>query len=127
MAETHLISGLKAKRGELAGELAALETRRSVLYDDISKMDHVLRLCGYAGSPENIPPRVYQPNRMFERCELQRMVLDIRREAGGVMSNRNIAAQIIRLKNWDESNPTLLKMMTLKVKDVTKRYPVKGG
>jgi hypothetical protein len=49
------------------------------------------------------------------------MVLDIRRKAEGSITNRKIAAEVIRLMGWTETGP-LLVMVTAKVKDVTKRF-----
>ena len=79
----------------------------------------MLRLFCYRGDPAHIKPR-RKRNWMFRRGELQRMVLDIEREADGPLHKEEIALEVLRRKGW-ASDPDLLESVADKVKDVRKR------
>jgi len=58
---------------------------------------------------------------LFKRGQLSRMVLDIRREAGAPLTNREIAARIVATMGWDADDRAVLVSTMYRVKDVTKR------
>ncbi len=72
MADSHVVTDLVDKRAELSGELGMLDERWTAL--KIADVVAVLRLFRYA-DPAG------ESNWIFRRGELQRMVLDIEREA----------------------------------------------
>ena len=119
MAESHVVSALVSKRAELSGELGALDERRAALKAHIADLDAVLRLFRYAGDPAKIKPR-RKRNWIFRRGELQRMVLDIEREATKPLHKEDIAIEIMRRKGWSP-DPDLLDSVADKVKDARKR------
>jgi len=119
MAETHVVSALVQKRAELSGELQKLDERRTAIKAHIASLDAVLRLFHYTGDPALIKPR-RKRNWIFRRGELQRMVLDIEREATKPLHKEDIAFEIITRKGWTP-NPDLLESVSDKVKDVRKR------
>ncbi len=119
MAELHVVTALVAKRAELSGELAKLDERRAAIKAHIANLDAVLRLFCYAGDPTKIKPR-RKRNWIFRRGELQRMVLDIERQATKPLHRDDIAAEVLTRKGWAH-DPDLLETVADKVKDVRKR------
>lgn len=120
MAESHVISGLKAKRAEIAGLLAECNERRATLKDALATIDAALRLFAYEGDPAEIKAR-RKRRWMFKRGELQRAVSDILRTANGPMTNAEIAARVIAEKGWSSADMALVDTVAEKVKDVRKR------
>ena len=120
MAEPHVVTALVAKRGELSGELQKLEERRLAIKAHIANVDAVLRLLCYAGDPAKIKPK-RKRNWLFGRGELQRMVLDIEREADGPLHKEEIALKVLDLKGW-KHDPDLVETVADKIKDVKKRF-----
>ncbi len=99
MAEPHVVTALVAKRAELSGELAKLDERCVAIKGHLANLDAVLRLFCYAGDPAKIKPR-RKRNWIFRRGELQRMVLDIEREASGPLHKDEIALEVLNRKGW---------------------------
>jgi hypothetical protein len=100
MSEPHVITALVDKRAELAGDIVTLDKQRRSIRAKIAHVDQTLKLFGYEGDPSDIAPRVrYQ--RLFRRGELTRMMFDILREARSAMTNKEIAAEVIRRKGWE--------------------------
>ncbi len=119
MAESHALSALVRKRAELAGEIEKLDERRAALRAHIANLDAVLRLFCYRGDPAEIKPK-RKRRWMFRRGELQRMVLDIERQATKPLHKDDIAAEVLTRKGWAR-DPDLLETVADKVKDVRKR------
>lgn len=119
MAEPHVVTALVAKRAELSGEIEKLDERRAALKAHIVNLDAVLRLFRYAGDPAKIKPR-RKRNWIFRRGELQRMVLDIEREATKPLHKDDIALEVLSRKGWAH-DPDLLETVAEKVTDVRKR------
>lgn len=119
MAEPHVVPALVAKRAELSGEIGKLDERRTAIKAHVANLDAVLRLFCYAGDPAKIKPR-RKRNWIFRRGELQRMVLDIEREATEPLHRDDIAAEVLARKGWAH-DPGLLESVAEKVKDVRKR------
>lgn len=122
MAESHVISGLKTKRAEIAGLLAECDERRSALKEALATIDAALMLFAYEGDPADIKAR-RKRRWMFKRGELQRAVMDALRAADGPLNNAEIAAQVIRAKGWNAADAALVDAVAEKVKDVRKRLP----
>ena len=92
---------------------------RAPIKGQIANLDAGLRLFSYAGDPAKIKPK-RKRNWMFRRGELQRMVLDIEREATKPLHKDDIAREILTRKGWAH-DPDLLETVADKVKDVRKR------
>jgi hypothetical protein len=122
MAESHVIHALVRKRAELSGEVAELKRQIRSIDEQIKHVDACLALFGYQHHPKGIKPVRPRPEPMFKQGQLKRMVLDIRRETGRPMLNRDIAVDVIRRMGWTQTDE-LLTAITAKVKDVTKRLP----
>ena len=56
--ETHVISGLIRKRGEVAGQHKAALKAADAIKADLDALDRALTVCGYKGNPRGIAPRI---------------------------------------------------------------------
>jgi hypothetical protein len=75
---SHLVTGLIAKRRELAGVIAELERQLAQHRTDLTHIDGVLRVLATNRDPESIKPkRVYRRSLYFERRELSRLILAV--------------------------------------------------
>src|SRR5260370_11898313 len=121
MAESHVISAPVTKRAKLSGDIAKLDTKLRAVRARIAQVDGCLKLFGYEGDPRDISPIKTKGVHLLRRGRLQRMVLDIAREAGAPLPNRAIAVELIRRMGWPADDGELLDRVAAKVKDVTKR------
>jgi hypothetical protein len=72
-----IISGLKAKRADLAGKVEALEIDLEKTRRDLCYIDGALHAFGYGDDPAEIKAKRYRnASRLFKRNELQRAVFD---------------------------------------------------
>jgi hypothetical protein len=126
MGEPHVISALVAKRAKLSGDIGKLDKQIRAIRARIAQIDGCLRLFGYEGDPRDISPIKTKGVHLLRRGRLQRMVLDITREAAGPLTNRAIAAELIRRMGWADGDGELLDRVAAKVKDVTKRVTRTG-
>jgi hypothetical protein len=68
----------------------------------------VLRLFQPDRDPDEIKPRrVYRRTRYFARNELTRLCMDVLRDAPGLITTDEIAAQVIAAKGFDTADATL--------------------
>jgi len=80
----HIVSGLIAKRAELAGIIDQLQRQLDQHRADLTHIDGVLRVLATDLDPETIrPKRAYRRNRYFARNELSRLSLGVLRTAAG--------------------------------------------
>lgn len=89
MAEPHVVSALKHKRGQIAGEIIAVERRINDLRAALVHVDATLKLfLGEGANPEAIPPRLPRPEPSqylpvpSGRGDTVRAILDVLRQAG---------------------------------------------
>ena len=107
MSNTYVISGLKAKRSAIAGEIADLYKRLDKLQADLVHVDGVLALYGL--EPSEIPTkgRVAVRSAYFGRNEISRRCRDMLREKGVIRAD-DVAVQAMRDKRLDlEKNQKL--------------------
>ena len=100
MSGNLVLSGLLAKRAEVAGEIEALGTRVARLQADLAHLDAAIRIMCPDAEPELIRPR--KPSRRgcdwFGRQELPRLVLQSLRTAGQPLSCVQIARAVMTCK-----------------------------
>jgi len=114
MADSHVISGLKARRASIAAELDDLDRKRRLLLGNLRHVDATLKIMGFEGNPESIKtPR--KRRAMFRRGELRRFVLDALRERGADISHKEIAQCILERMEWEDDGE-LLTLVANKVR-----------
>jgi hypothetical protein len=119
----HVVSGLIAKRAELAGIIDQLQRQLDQYRADLTHIDGVLRVLAADLDPETIRlKRAYRRNRYFARNELSRLCLGIFRTAAGApMSIAEITGQVIAAKGFDAGDAILLAAVRDQVGDIVKR------
>jgi len=84
MAETHVVSALRAKRAEIAGHIHDLEKKLARYRASLASIDATIRVFSPQLDPDAIPPkRTYRRTRYFAKGELSRRLLDKLRNTDG--------------------------------------------
>ena len=108
MADLHVISALREKRALVAGLIEKLERKLEQHRADLTHIDGVLRLFQPDRDPAEIKPkRTYRRTRYFARNELARLCMDVLRDAPGLITTDEIAAQVIAAKGFEMADATL--------------------
>lgn len=106
MAETHVITGLKARRASIAAEIDELDHKRRLLLGNLRHVDATLKIMGFEGNPEAIQSR-RKRRAMFRRGELRRFIYAAEREHGAEISHGAIAAAILEKMGWTDDGELL--------------------
>ena len=119
----HVVSGLIAKRAELAGVVDQLQRQLDKHRADLMHIDGVLRILAVDLDPETIRrKRAYRRNRYFARNELSRLCLGVLRMAGGeLLSTDEIAGRVVAAKSFDASDGILRAVIRDQVGSTVKR------
>jgi hypothetical protein len=84
MAESHVVSALRAKRAEISGHVHDLERKLTRHRASLANLDATIRLYAPELDPDSIPPkRTYRRTRYFAKGELSRRILTALRQADG--------------------------------------------
>jgi hypothetical protein len=111
---TFVISGLQAKRSEMAGRLVDLRRELDRLQVDLVHVDAVLRLYGL--EPSQIPTKGRMPVRSayFGRNEISRRCRDLLREKGSIRADE-VTVRAMREKGLDPENRKLRADFTRRI------------
>lgn len=125
MAESHVITGLKARRASIAADIDELDRKRRALLVSLRHVDGALKVMGFDGNPEAIAGK---PKRraMFRRGELRRFILNAEREHGPDLNAKTVAVIILQKMGWTEE-PELLAKIEEKVRYARKDIKRKRG
>ena len=95
MAEPHVISALRKKRAEIAGEVVTAQLRLGKLRDDLDAVDRTLRVFDPKQHPEKIRPVVKRKgDRLFAYGECTRAILNVLRDASEPMTVDQVAERV---------------------------------
>jgi len=95
MAESHVVSGLVAKRGELAGEVERHRRELHRLADELVHLDATIHLFAPDYDLGGIRARKRRrAHRWFGPGECQRLVLEVLRDAGGPLSDQCVTTAV---------------------------------
>ncbi len=109
MAEKLVISALKKKRAELAGQIDHITKQLEVLRADLVHIDGALHAFGY-DDPDLIKAKdLARAARLFQRGDLSRYILDSLRVAPKGLTQAQMCTAIFQQKGWDESDKALEK------------------
>lgn len=99
MAESHVVSGLVAKRSELAGLIQHYQAEISRMTGDLHHLDAAIKLFAPEFDLRTLPHKEYRKrNQYFKPGECPRMTLDILRESNSALTSRQVAEAMIRSK-----------------------------
>lgn len=114
MTDTHVVSALRAKRGELAGRIDALQDQLREAMIDVDHVDCTLRLFDPDIDLDEIRPKPLPPRHHAFKGQVTRSILAMLRSEGAL----DAKAITIRLMAERELNPndkTLAKAMQKRI------------
>ena len=122
MAESHVLSGLVAKRAEIAGAIEALERQTDQLRADLLHIDAVIRIMAPEYRPNEIRPKAKRKKgEWFAHGELMRLVLEIVRKAEHPATAKEIALALMAHKGFDASDERTVRLVEKRVFSVLTR------
>jgi hypothetical protein len=125
----NVVSGLIAKRRELAGVIDQMQRQLDQYRADLTHIDGALRVLATDLDPETIrPKRAYRRNRYFARNELSRLCLAVLRTAAGeLLSTDDIAGRVSAGKGFDAGDKILRAAIREQVGSIVKRLHRSGA
>lgn len=109
MAESHVVTGLVAKRSELAGLVAHHQREIERIGGDLRHLDATIKLFAPDMDLRGVRSKEHrQRNNYFKPGEAPRVVLDVLRQAGQPLTSRKIAEQVMTAKGI-ELTPRLIE------------------
>lgn len=98
------VCALRAKRAEIAGDIAQIKIKLRHHQRDLAKVDDILRLLDPGSDPAQIPPKkAMKYLNVFRQGELGMLVLGILRAQGRPMTHVEIAQIILRNGGFDST------------------------
>jgi hypothetical protein len=112
MAETHVVSGLAAKRSELTGLILDYQKKIDQMRVAVGHLDASIKLFAPDYDLRTVRAKVpRQRNSYFKPGECQRLVLDAFREAhGAALSSRQIGEALVQCKGLASSTEMIEQM-----------------
>ena len=121
MAESHVVSGLVAKRAELAGQVEQCRRELEQLVANLDHLDGSIKLFAPNYKLECIrTKRSRRRNQFFRQGECQRLILEIFRDAEEPLSVRHIAEVLLQRKGL-EVTPAMIEQMSKNARGVVMR------
>ena len=125
MAQSHVVSGLAEKRGELAEQAEHHRRELERLAQELGHLDAAIRLF----DPDYRAGRLRTPRRArrarFGQGECQRLILEALRDAAGPLSEGALARALAGRKGL-ESGPAALAELHKTAQGVLRRLAAKG-
>ena len=114
MADTHVISALRAKRGELAGLIDGLQDQLRAAMIDIDHVDSTLRLFDPDIDLDEIKPKPLPPRHHAFKGQVTRAILAMLRSEGA-MDTRAITIRLMAERDLNPNDKTLCKAMQKRI------------
>lgn len=127
MAETHVVSALRAKRAEISAYIHGLEKKVENWRARLAHIDETIRIFSPDTDPEAIPPRrTYRRSGYFKRGELARLCSDEMRKADGKpLTTAAIAGSILDAKGMPR-DPDLMASVGDRVQGLLRERMKRG-
>jgi hypothetical protein len=98
MSESHVVSGLKAKRDEIKRGILDQERKIKAARADLATINEALAIFGESSGE----PRTYfQRDQIFDRGDLPRIIFDALRAATRPLSTVELATIVMKAKGFD--------------------------
>ena len=112
MAESHVVSGLIAKRSEMAGLIEHHQKAIARLAADLTHVDATIKLFSPEVDLRTVRAKTHRVrNQYFKPGECQRLILEIYRDAAGQgLSSRQIAEQMVLRKGFENTSDMIEQM-----------------
>jgi hypothetical protein len=127
MAEAHVISALRLKRAEIAGQIHDLEKKIARSRVALANLDATICLFSPGENPDEIPPkRIYRRSRYFANNELYRLVMDVLRLASGPITASEITAEVMRAKGAAQDDKAFKALVSERVLSILGKLAKRG-
>ena len=112
MAESHVVSGLIAKRSEMAGLIEHHQKAIARLAADLTHVDATIKLFSPEVDLRTVRAKNHRArNQYFKPGECQRLILEIYRDAAGQeLSSRQVAEQMVLRKGFENTSDMIEQM-----------------
>ncbi|MDR4513639.1 hypothetical protein [Nitrosomonas sp.] len=102
MSESHVLSGLVAKRSELSGLIHHYQSEIDRISGDLRHIDASIKIFSPEFDLRTVRPKEHRKrNIYFKNGECQRLILDILRDSASELTSRAIAESIAKIKRID--------------------------
>lgn len=122
MKNEHVLSGLIAKRAELAGQIEFVQTQLRQLIIDLDSLDATIRLFDPAIDLVAIKPKPLPARNTAFRGEVARIVLGTLRTANKPLPLHEITLHVIAGRGLNASDKPLLKVLSKRVGSCLRHY-----
>jgi len=109
MAESHVVSGLVSKRSELSGQIEHYMREIKRMDADLHHLDATIKMFDPGYDLRAIRVKQHRKkNVYFKQGECARLVLDVLREVGSVMSTEAVALAALKKKSLDAADKDVM-------------------
>jgi hypothetical protein len=126
MAETHLLSGLLAKRAELAGLIDHHHMHLRNLVIQLDNLDATIRLFKPDIDLEVVKPKPLPPRNAAFQGEVTRAILDKLRRVQRPLTTRELALHVMECRGLDNADAALLRTIVKRVSATLKHHKNRG-
>lgn len=126
MAQSHVMSGLIAKRAELAGQLEHHQAKVRQLVMEVDAVDQTLRLFDPDIELAEIKPKPLPPRHAAYKGEVARIVLSTLREAGRPCSTEELTMHVMAERGMNTADKRLMKTVMKRVGSCLRHHRSKG-
>jgi hypothetical protein len=123
----HALSGLVAKRAEVAGEIAAVREKLRQLIVDLDHVDAAIRLFDPDYDIAGIRDKPVHPAQIARRGDSIRLILDLLREATEPMTTKQIALRVMAHRGLNTMDDALVLTMSRRVGASLRSYKDNGA
>ena len=123
----HTLSGLVAKRAEIAGQITQTRASLRQLIADLDHVDAAIRIFDPEFDIEGIRPRA--PAALFPvsfRGEFVRIILDMMREAKGPVTTKEIALHVMRGRGLNTTDDAMVALFCRRTRGLLYHYRDRG-
>lgn len=111
MAEPHVLTGLIAKRAEIAGKIEHLQDELRQLVIDLDNVDATIHIFDPTIELEEIKSRPVPPRHQAFKGEVTRIVLAALRNAKRPLTTAEISQRVMAERGLDTGNARLMKLI----------------
>ena len=126
MAEPHVLTGLIAKRAEIAGQIEHTQDKLRQLVIDLDHIDASIHIFDPSIELQEIKSRPVPPKHHAFRGEVTRIVLTALRNAKKPLTTAEIAQRVMAERGLNTANPRLLKTMIKRAGACLRHWEHKG-
>jgi hypothetical protein len=126
MTHEHVISGLIAKRAEIAGKLEHHQAAVRQLMIDLDNVDATLRMFAPDIELNEIKPKPLPPRHAAYKGEVARVVLATLREAGRPCSTQELTMHVMAARGMNTADKRLVKTVVKRVGASLRHHRNKG-